>query len=294
MSTPMMPRQTGMPGAGLGRQHPQSGQAPAEPAQPRHVATPTDTGMVPVLGRPDETEQEAPRPRRPGFGLRGPRHLRHTVAVEELAAIGVPLGDDGVVIGTDAQRQPAVLGLSRRTAYDVLLIGGLWTAQIVALRAAGTGARVAVETGRAHVWTPLVRAAGAEQQCITLHEVGHVPSLGPSVSSPVVIIRDCGMKPPRGRVTSAPWQSVMTLLPYLSPAAPRLLQTSSLVGIQRVSPDEAAHLSRSMRLPREETETLSTLGDGVTLWCTRKDRNYSLTQPTDAESGLLGNARRLD
>ncbi|NLU69687.1 hypothetical protein HCC30_20895 [Streptomyces sp. HNM0574] len=246
------------------------------------------------MGRPDESE-DAPRgPRRPGFGLRGPRHQRHSVAVEELAAIGVPLGDDGVVIGTDAQKQPAVLGLSRRTAYDVLLIGGLWTAQVLALRAAGTGARVAVETGRPHVWQPLVQAAGAELQCITLHEVGRVPSLGPSVSSPVVIIRDAGMKPPRGRVTSAPWQSVVTLLPYLSPAAPRLLQTSSLVGIQRVSPEESGHLARTMRLPREETETLPTLGDGVTLWCTRKDRYYSLTQPTEAEAGLLGTARRLD
>ncbi|MDT0378818.1 hypothetical protein RM572_08525 [Streptomyces sp. DSM 42041] len=248
--------------------------------------------MIPIVGRQDE--QEAPRPRRPGFGLRGPRSLRHRVAVEELAAIGVPLGDDGVVIGTDAQNQTAVLGLSRRTAYDLLLIGGLWTAQVLALRAAGTGARVAVETGRAHVWTPLAQAAGAEQQCITLHDVGHVPSLGPSVSSPVVVIRDCGMKPPRGRVNSAPWQAVVTLLPYLSPAAPRLLQTSSLVGIQRVSPDEARHLSRKMRLPQEETESLPTLGDGVTLWCTRKDRYYSVTQPTDAEVGLLGHARRLD
>lgn len=295
MSTPMMPRQTGMPGAGLGRQQPQGGLGQdGEPAQPRHVATANDTGVIPVFGHDDGSQPAAARPRRPGFGLRGPRHLRHRVAVEELAAIGVPLGDDGVVIGTDAQRQPAVLGLSRRTAYDVLLIGGLWTAQVLALRAAGTGARVAVETGRAHVWTALVRAAGAEQQCMTLYDVGHVPSLGPSVSSPVVIIRDCGMKPPRGRVTAAPWQSVVTLLPYLSPAAPRLLQTSSLVGIQRVSPDEAAHLSRTMRLPREETEALSTLGDGVTLWCTRKDRYYSLTQPTDAETGLLGNPRRLD
>jgi hypothetical protein len=290
--------QSGMPGAGLGQQYaqqPQTGGLGAGPAQPRHVATPTDTGMIPVIGRPESGEEPGRRgPRRPGFGLRGPRHQRHSVAVGELAALGVPLGDDGVVIGTDAQKQPAVLGLSRRTAYDVLLIGGLWTAQVLALRAAGTGARVAVETGRAHVWTHLVQAAGAGQECISLHDVGRVPSMGPSVSSPVVIVRDCGMKPPRGRVTSAPWQSVVTLLPYLSPAAPRLLQTSSLVGIQRVSPDEAHHLSRTMQLPPQETEALSTLGDGVTLWCSRRHRQYSVTQPTEAEASLLGGARRLD
>lgn len=72
MSTPMMPRQTGMPGAGLGRQQPQGGHGQeGEPAQPRHVATATDTGVIPVFGHNDEAAQEATRPRRPGFGCAG-------------------------------------------------------------------------------------------------------------------------------------------------------------------------------------------------------------------------------
>jgi hypothetical protein len=229
-----------------------------------------------------------------GFGLIGPRRERHTVSVDQLAALALPVGDDGTVIGVDAEGRPAVLGLNRPAPYDVTLIGGLWTAQVLALRAAATGARIVVETGRAHAWATLAQAAGGGQPCISLHDVGRVPPQGASAGSPVVVVRDCGMRPPRGRVVSGPWQSVLTLLPYLSPVAPRLIEKSSLVGIQRVSPDEAAQIGRIAHLSAAETQALSTLADGVTLWCGKGDRQFVMTQATDAESGLLGSARRMD
>ncbi|WP_406455463.1 hypothetical protein OG782_27810 [Streptomyces sp. NBC_00876] len=230
----------------------------------------------------------------PGFGLIGPRRPRHTIGPEQWASLALPVGDDGVVIGVDGEGRPAVLGINRPVPYDVTLIGGLWTAQVLALRAAATGARIVVETGRAPAWTGLARAADGERPCISLHEVGRVPPQGPSAGSPVVVVRDCGIRPPRGRVASGPWQSVVTLLPYLSPVAPALLEKSSLVGIQRVSPDEAERVGRLMRLPAGETRALSTLTDGVTLWCTRRDRRFVMTRATDAETGLLGTARRTD
>ena len=231
---------------------------------------------------------------RGGFGLPGPRRERHTVAAAELEALALPVGDDGVVIGVDAGGRPAVLGVNRPTPYEITLIGGLWTAQVLALRAAATGARVAVETGRAQVWAGLARAAGGGQQCVTLHDVGRVPPQGASAGSPVLVVRDCGMRPPRGRVVSGPWQSVLTLLPYLSPTAPRLLRNSALVGVQRVSPDEAEQVGTLMNLPGQAVDALPTLGDGVTLWCTGRDRQFVLTEGTETETGLLGAARRID
>ncbi|MFK0257250.1 hypothetical protein [Streptomyces sp. NPDC090445] len=231
---------------------------------------------------------------RGGFGLVGPRRERHTVPAVDLDALALPVGDDGVVIGVDAHGRAAVLGINRPTPYEVTLIGGVWTAQVLALRAAATGARVAVETGRAQVWSALAQAAGGGQQCVTLHDVGRVPPQGASAGSPVLVVRDCGMRPPRGRVVAAPWQSVVTLLPYLSPTALRLLQHSSLAGIQRVSPDEAEQIGRLMNLPRQTVDSLPTLGDGVTLWCTPRDRQFVMTQGTEAETGLLGPSRRID
>jgi hypothetical protein len=247
---------------------------------------------------PGEPEPAAGRPRtrslRSGFGLIGPRHGRHSVTVEQLASLALPIGDDGVVIGVDTEGRPAVLGLNRPTPYDVVLIGGLWTAQVLALRAAATGARVAVETGRPQAWVQMVHAMGGGQNGLAVYEVGRVPPQGASAGTPVLVVRDCGMRPPRGRVASGPWQAVLTLLPYLSPVAPRLIRQARLVGVQRISPDESVEVGRALALPRENVESLPTLVDGFTLWCSDRDRQYVMTQPTDAEIGLLGTPRRMD
>ncbi|MFE0176727.1 hypothetical protein ACFWZ2_30880 [Streptomyces sp. NPDC059002] len=231
---------------------------------------------------------------RSGFGLIGPRHPRHALPLQALSELALPIGDDGVVIGVDADGRPAVLGVNRPTPYDMVFIGGLWTVQVIALRAAATGARVAVETGRAGAWGQLVQALGVGQSAMSVHDVGRVPPQGASAGSPVLVVRDCGMRPPRGRVVSGPWQSVLTVLPYLSPVAPRLMRQARLVGVQRVSPDEAVQIGRSLGLPRGDVDSLPTLADGVTLWCGDRDRQYVMTQATDAETGLLGAARRMD
>ncbi|KJY41213.1 hypothetical protein VR41_13620 [Streptomyces sp. NRRL B-1568] len=239
------------------------------------------------------TASLARRPRF-GFGLIGPRRGRHEVAYEHFDELALPVGDDGVVIGSDEHGAPAVLGLGRPAPFDVVLVGGAWTAQVIALRAVATGARVAVETGRRQLWTALAQSANGGQQAITLYDVGRVPPQGPSVHSPVLVVRDCGVRPPRGRVGVAPWQSVLTLIPYLSPVAPRLMAHADLVGVQRVSPDEARQIGRAMNLPAADVEALPSLADGVTLWCTRTSRSYVATQPTEPETGLLGAARRME
>ncbi|MFF4157174.1 hypothetical protein [Streptomyces sp. NPDC001678] len=253
-------------------------------------------GAVPV-GVTDLGGSAAPAPARRarfGFGLLGPRRGRHELAPDEFASLALPVGDDGVVIGSDEQGTPAVLGLGRPVPYEVVLVGGAWTAQVIALRAVGTGARVAVETARRQLWTTLAQSANSGQQCVTLHDVGRMPPQGPSVHSPVLVVRDCGARPPRGRTGPAPWQSVLTLLPYPSPTTPRLMAQADLVGVQRVAPDEARQIGRTMNLPPEDVETLSTLPDGITLWCTRSSRMYVTTLPTEPETGLLGAARRME
>ncbi|MFE6779312.1 hypothetical protein [Streptomyces sp. NPDC057702] len=229
-----------------------------------------------------------------GFGLIGPRRDRHVVREGQLDALALPIGDDGVVVGADQRQRPVTLGLSRPAPYDIVLVGGLWSAQVLALRAAGTGVRVAVETGRAQSWASLVQAAGGGHPCMATHEVGRVAPQGPSVRGPVLVVRDCGMRPPRGRVAAAPWQSVLTLLPYVSPVAPRLLEQADLVGVQRVSPDEATAVGRVLALPRADVDALSSLPDEVTLWCTRRSRQYVTIRATDVEAGLLGAPRRVD
>ncbi|WP_441246058.1 hypothetical protein [Kitasatospora sp. McL0602] len=231
---------------------------------------------------------------RPGFGLRGPRRERHVLSPEDLGALAFPVGDDGVVIGVDPQQQPAVLGLFRPTPYELVLVGGMWTAQIIALRAAATGARIAVETGRPQAWAPMAQAAGGGQPCVTIHQAGRLGAQGASVASPVLVVRDLGARPPRSRLSAAPWQTTVTLLPYLGPNASRVLNAADLVGIQRVSPQEAELLARVLSLGDQEVAALPTLGDNITLWATRMRRQFVMTNPGEAEAQVLGLARRMD
>lgn len=222
------------------------------------------------------------------------RGTGHVLPADALDALALPVSDDGVIVGLDAQGRPAVLGLHHPLPYEIVLVGGVWTAQVLALRAVGTGVRVAIETGRPQLWTRLARAANGGVELMTLHEVGRVPPMGPTLASPVLVVRDCGIRPPRGRVASTPWQTVLTLLPYLSPVAPRLLERAAVAGVQRVSPEEAERLAPLLGLPRERAEALPVLSEDATLWCTRRGRQLVRLVPTDSESGLLGTARRVD
>lgn len=231
---------------------------------------------------------------RPGFGLRGPRRERHVLSPEDLGALSFPVGDDGVVIGVDTQQQTAVLGLFRPTSYEVVLVGGLWTAQLIALRAAATGARIAVETGRPQAWAPMAQAAGGGQPCVTVHQVGRLGAQGASVASPVLVVRDLGARPPRSRLSASPWQTTLTLLPYLGPNAARVINAADLVGMQRVAPQEAELLARLLSLGDQEVVALPTLGDNITLWATRMRRQFVMTNAGDAESQVLGGPRRMD
>ncbi|MDH6113184.1 hypothetical protein P3T36_006547 [Kitasatospora sp. MAP12-15] len=231
---------------------------------------------------------------RAGFGLRGPRREQHVLTADQLGALSFPVGDDGVLIGEDQQRRPAVLGLFRPTAYDVVLVGGVWTAQLIALRAAATGARIAVETARPQFWAPLAQAAGGGQPCMTVHPFGRLGPQGASVSAPVLVVRDLGAKPPRSRLSAGPWQSTLTLLPHLGPNATRVLNAADLVGVQRVAPPEAELIGRVLSLGVQEIAALPTLGDDFTLWATRIRRQFIRLEPGTAEGQLLGGPRRMD
>ncbi|WP_370102666.1 hypothetical protein [Streptacidiphilus sp. MAP12-20] len=249
-----------------------------------------------TLQPPAEAPSPGGRVRRAlaGFGLPGPRREQHVLTLDQLGSVSLPVGDDGVVVGTDGTGAPAVLGLFRPRSYDVVLVGGVWTAQLIALRAAATGARVAVETERGQTWGPVAQAAGGGQPCMTVHPIGRLGPQGASVAGPVLVVRDAGPRPARTRLSAAPWQAMLTLLPYLAEGADRLLTSADLVGVQRVAPQEAALIARALDLPREEEAALPNLGDGVTLWTNRRTRTFVQGGPTASEAQVLGQARRVD
>jgi hypothetical protein len=212
-----------------------------------------------------------------------------------VAASSLPLADGGVPAGTDDAGDPVVLGLFRPAQLDVVVIGSAWTAQVLALRALGAGARVTVESARPRLWAPLAAGASAERPGVAVHGVGGALARHePELSGPVLVVRDCGAQPPRNGLAPAPWQAVLTLLPFLVPPAAEALARAELVGVQRVSPQEAEELAEALRLTAEQAAALPTLDDGTLLWCTTRQRRFVRLEPTPAEAELLGEARRID
>ena len=108
------------------------------------------------------------------------------------------------------------------------------------------------------------------------------------------MVRDLGARPPRSRLSAAPWQTTLTLLPYLGPNASRVLNAADLVGVQRISPQEAELTGRVLSLPPEDVAALPTLGDDLTLWATRMRRQYVRAVAGQAEQQVLGGPRRMD
>ncbi|MYT73292.1 hypothetical protein GTY60_26980 [Streptomyces sp. SID8367] len=226
--------------------------------------------------------------------MRGPRRRRHVLPKKSLGSLGVNVGDDGVVIGVDPQGMPAVLDVLRPKPLEVVVVGSMWTAQIIALRTAAVGARIAVESVRPQAWAPMAQAAGGGLQCVAVYEPNQLAAQGASVASPVLVVRDLGAQPGRSQLAPMPWQSTLTVVPFLGPRAPRLLTRADVIGLQSVSPQEAEVIGRILRLPEQLTQTLPTLSDATMLWIAGGKHQYVMVQPTDPETGLLGGPRRMD
>jgi hypothetical protein len=177
---------------------------------------------------------------------------------------------------------------------EAALIGGSYLAQLLALRAAATGARIVVETARPQLWAPLAQSAGGGQQVVVVVPVRRVGANGPAAAAPVLLIRDCGARPPRGSQPRLPWQTTLTLLPYLDPDYGSQLINVDLVALQRISPQESRVAARVARLGGDDVRALPGLPDELTLWCARRGRQYVHSAPTQLELGLLGSPRRID
>jgi hypothetical protein len=242
-----------------------------------------------VAARPERGSEQRLIP------ARGPQLEKHILEPAEFGTLALPVGDDGVVIGTDQGSRPAVLSLFKPKSVDVALIGGSYLAQLLALRATATGARVVVETARPQLWAPVAQNAGGGQQVIAVVPVRRVGSnLGATAASPVLLLRDAGARPPRSSAPKTPWLTTLTLVPFLDPSYAGHLITADYVAIQQISPQEAELAARLFRLSPQDVAALPTLLPELALWTARHGRQYVFSAPTRDESGLLGAPRRMD
>lgn len=211
-----------------------------------------------------------------------PHHL--PVTVLEALTRRPPTAD--VLVGYGAGGEPVLARLHRIAPTRVALLGGVYAASLLVLRAVAAGGRATVVTTRPAAWQALVR-----------------PTIGPAAPPPIAVVPPQSM--PTGPATPAhatllvldagapappaePWLTVVQLATGATAATARALDAADLVLAHQADRAEARLVCAGRQLPAEQAYWLSeSPADGIAT-VTDGDLRYLRLAPSDAEAGQLG------
>ncbi len=221
------------------------------------------------------------------------------VAPEMLDAVSPSADRGGMVLGSGPNDEPLSVSLLRPAPTRVVLVGGLYLARQVALRAMATGAWVVVATGRPGAWQALSHAAGEHPDgraapLVQIRRLDPVELPRASEDAPLLVVHDGGAAPQELFGPRSPWQTTLYVLPYLHPQAAPTAEHADLVLLQRLPGLQAQLAGRIWRLPPPPVNQLATLDDdqvvalAPNLWLPVR------LVTTPAEREILGPVRRGD
>lgn len=216
-----------------------------------------------------------------------------------LDAISPSVDRGGMVLGCGPQDEPLSVSVLRPLPTRLVLVGGLYLARQVALRAMATGAWVLVATGRPDGWQQLVRAAGAGPDgrpapLMQVRRLAPVELPRACQDAPLLVVHDGGAVPQELFPPRSPWQTTLYVLPYLHPQAEGTAINADLVLLQRLPVGQARLAAMMWRLPAPMATQLAALTDdgvvalGPNLWLPLR------LVTTPAEREILGPVRRGD
>jgi len=211
-----------------------------------------------------------------------------------------PAGDrGGLILGSGLQGEPLTVSVLRPTPTRIVLVGGLYLARQVALRAMAVGAWVVVATGRPAAWQVLPRAAGIQANgqpspVVQIRRLSPVELPRPSQDAPLLVITDGGPTPQDFFPPRSPWQTTIYVLPYLHPQATAIANSADLVLVQRLPGGQADLAARIWRLPPQLMRQLTGLKDDQVIALGRNLWRPLRLVTTPKETELLGRVRRGD
>lgn len=174
-----------------------------------------------------------------------------------VAALRVPLGAAGLMIGPNRRREPVTVRIFRPAPTRAMLVGGVQSAQLLTLRALALGARVVVQTGRAPSWEKFFRNLGGPNDSLAIVAPGQPLAVPPATQlRPLMMIVDVG---PVGadRSPGYPWQTTLVLREELSPVDIDALGHADLALLQPTTADAAALAVSVLGLSDSQREALS-------------------------------------
>jgi hypothetical protein len=213
-----------------------------------------------------------------------------------LDAVSPSLDRGGMVLGCGPDNEPLSVSVLRPLPTRMVLVGGLYLARQVVLRAMASGAWVVIATGRPDAWQLLVRAAGEGPDgrpapLMQVRRLAPVELPRASADAPLLVVHDGGAVPQELFPSRSPWQTTLYVLPYLHPQAEGTAINADLVLLQRLPVAQAQLAARLWHLPALMANQLAALSDdgvvalGPDLWLTLR------LVTTPAEREILGPVR---
>lgn len=226
--------------------------------------------------------------RRPDVPGRAPR-AGLTSAV--LDGLEMPTSVAGLMLGRDRRGRPLVARLFRPEETRALIVGGIGCAQVVALRAMATGARVVVQTVRPGAWEPFVRGAAGPGESITIVPAGRTIEIPPgSALSPLLAVVDVG----GASVDEQPgfgWQATLTVRDEITSADVGAASRADFLMLQRLREEEAELLRDALGLG-DAAEWFAKIRPDMVGLVNRQAVRWAVLAQTPIELQLIGSASR--
>lgn len=222
-----------------------------------------------------------------GAALIGDAGMR--APAQTLAALELPVGGAGLVIGRDRHNEPITVRLFRPEPSRVAVFGGLRYAQLMALRGLALGAQVVIQSSRPQVWEPFLRGVSGPTEGITLVPPGRPAEYAPATPlQPQLVIVDIGPVGATGvPVVEAAWRATLVVRDDLAAHDVDILARANLVVLAPLSPPEAEvaggalGLSQLSYLPQIRSDMV-----GVVIG--RRTLRWTLLAQTPIEQQLIG------
>jgi hypothetical protein len=188
------------------------------------------------------------------------------VTPDLLDAISPPGDSGGMVLGCSNDSEPLSVSVLRPQPTRLVVVGGLYLARHIALRAMAAGAWLVIATGRPAAWQVLSQAAGhgpGGRPVPVVQVRPLVPAELPRASqdAPLLVVHDAGAVPQELFPPRSPWQTTLYVLPYLHAQASDIAINADLVLLARLLAEQTQLAAEIWQLPASMAAQLATLPD---------------------------------
>ena len=214
-----------------------------------------------------------------------PHH--EAVSTDMLDNLDLPVGNAGLMIGSNRRGDPVIARFFRPEQTRALLVGGVRCAQLICLRAMALGARVVVQTARPQAWEPFVRGAAVPGESIAVIPPGRAVDIPPgSALHPLLLVVDIGPVGADNR-PGAGWQATLVVRDDFSLADADVASRADLLLVQPLRAEEAQLVGAALGLG-ETSKWLTQIRPDMIGVINRRAVRWAALSQTPIEAQLIG------